>query len=198
MRLSLLALLLLPASFAVAQTSDAPVAVPTASSLLAPALDQLRQSLGSVRVEKWKAPGAVKGEAGSNVQSMERDLEGTLPGLLQTADAAPGVVSKNLPVFRNTDALYDVLLRVVASADLFAPPSEVNTLHAAMFSLENARRTLGDTLQSSAATQEEQNSRLQAQLQARPPAPAAASVVDDGTKPAVPIRRKKAVAKPPQ
>ena len=204
MRLPLLlffAALLPPASLS--QTAGTP---PTASSLLSPALDGLKGSLAAVRLEKWKAPGPVREETNSNIGSIRRDLDGTLPGLLATADAAPGSVSKNLPVFRNVDALYDVLLRVVETADLSAPEADTDALHAALSSLENARRSLGDAIEAAAVSQEEQVSSLRARIetqQTAAPKPASATVVDDGDKPAPVHKRRttktptKTTAKPP-
>ncbi len=175
-----------------AQTTPA-----TASSIVSPSLDGLRQSLRGLRLDKWKAPGPVREETNGNIGSITRDLDGTLPGLLSTADAAPGVVSKNLPVFRNIDALYDVLLRVVETADLAAPENETETLHNALASLEDARRSLGDALQSAALTNEQQLTALRQQARAQPaPAAQGTTVVDDGAVKPATAKHKKAVAKP--
>ncbi len=174
MRFRLALLLLCPALLAPAQGVP-----PTASSLVSPALSQLRAALGSVKVEKWKAPGPVRQNASANMGSIVRDLDGTLPALLATADGAPGMVSKSLPVFRNLDALYDVLLRVVESADLAAPDDQTQNLNRALGSLEDARRALGDSLEAAAVRTEGQVSGLEAQLHA-PAAPVRSSVVNDG------------------
>ncbi len=197
-RLALLALaasLLASAGIAPAQTPGTPP--PTASSMLSPALEQLRETLSGLRLDKWKAPGPVREQASGNMGSITRDLDGTLPGLLATADASPGSVAKNLLVFRNLDALYDVLLRIVETADLSAPEAETNALHASLTSLESARRSLGDSIETAAVGQEQQVGSLQAQVQtlsARPPAP---DVVDDTGKTAATHRRKPAVKKTP-
>ncbi len=186
-------------------TGHAQVSAPTASSILSPSLDQLRQSLTGLRLDKWKAPGPVREDANSNIASITHDLDGTLPSLLQAADAAPGVVSKNLPVFRNIDALYDVLLRVVETADLAAPDNEAETLNKALGSLENARRSFGDAIESAAATQEQQMDvmRNQIRAQAAAAAPSAATtVVNDSVRPAAKTtstaahKKKAAPAKP--
>ena len=190
-----LSMIFLPAPARPQTTTE--TATQTASSVLSPSLAQLRQSLRGLRVDKWKAPGPVREDANSNIVSMTRDLDGTLPGLLATADAAPGVVSRNLPVFRNVDALYDVLLRVVETAELAAPENEAGALRGALASLEDARRSLGDTLQTAAESDEQQIARLREQMRTQAAAPAApATVVDDGAKPAAPAHRKKAAAKP--
>ena len=195
------ALLLFPALLAPAagQGETAPSA--TATGILSPALDKLRTTLGNLRLEKWKAPGPVREEARTNIGSIGRDLDGTLPGLLTTADAAPGAVSQNLPVFRNVDALYDVLLRVVETADLAAPTADTEALHGALTSLEDARRSLGDALEAAAVSTEAQNKSLNAQAEAQAAAAktAPANVVDNtDAKPAAAPRRKKKAIPPPQ
>ncbi len=192
MRIPTAALLLVCLLPGAAQAQAA--AAPTASSLLSPSLEQLRQSLLGLRLDKWKAPGPVRQEASGNIGSITRDLDGTLPGLLATADAAPGTVSKNLPVFRNVDALYDVLLRVVETADLAAPDNETDALHRALSSLEDARRSLGDAMETAALNNEGQLAEAKTQLRTQAPAAAAASttVVDGGAaKPAAAAARKR-------
>ncbi len=192
--LILLPTLLLPVTAAAAQAAIPASA--TASSFVSPSLDQLRQALSSVRLDKWKAPGPVRQEASSNMGSITRDLDGTLPGLLATADAAPGVISKNLPVFRNLDALYDVLLRVVETADLSAPENDTQTLSSALLSLENSRRALGDAMEEAAVTQEAQLAAREAHAQASAPAASAAStVVDDGARGGTATHKRKPAVK---
>ncbi len=197
MRTLLLAISLLLAPGLHAQDSSASQPAPaTASSLLQPSLDQLRQSLSGVRLDKWKAPGPVREETNGNIGSIARDLDGTLPGLLMTADAAPGTVSKNLPVFRNVDALYDVLLRIVETADLAAPDPETQTLHAALTSLDSARRSLGDAIEAAAVDNEQQLGQARQRAATQAAAPTTTNVVTDTGK-SVPVHRKKPVpAKP--
>jgi hypothetical protein len=136
------------------------------SGLLQPSLDTLQQTIGALRLEKWKR-GTVREEAGANVSSIQRDLQATLPPLLQEADAAPGTISKVLPVSRNIDALYDALLRVVEAARVSAPGEQITQLQQALTSLRNARRALDDRLQEAAVAQEKQLSDLRSTLQAQ-------------------------------
>jgi hypothetical protein len=166
--------------------------------LIQPALDGLQQAAGGVQLEKWKK-GSVRDEAGANVSSIQRDLQSTLPPLLKEADAAPGTVSKILPVERNINALYDVLLRVVDGARIAAPGDQFTALQSAMNDLEKARHALADRMQEAAAAQEKQIGSLQVALKTQPvpvcpvvaaPAPAPAPA----KKPAV--RKRKPAAKP--
>jgi hypothetical protein len=119
----------------------------------------------------------VRDEAESNLRSIERDVEMTLPPLLAAADAAPDSAAKTLPAYRNVEALYDVLLRLEAAGQLAAPRDQASALEQALANLNDGRRALGDQLQRDADAQERQVVRLQAALKAVPlpsPPPSAA------------------------
>ena len=163
------------------------------SVTMQPSLDVLKQALGTVNLDKWKASTAIKTEADGNLRSVQRDIESTLPQLLTAADAAPDSVTKTLPVFRNVDALYDVMLRLDAAGRLAAPKDQISALDQALAGLSDVRRTLGDQVQANAEAQDARIGRLQAQLKAVPaPAPAPAPVTC--TPP--PTTKKKRVTKP--
>jgi hypothetical protein len=164
------------ASAALAQqpaASPVPATAKTASAIMQPSLDTLGQTIGTLRPDKWKAAGSVREEAAANIVSIHQDLETILPPLLVAADGAPGSVAQVLPAYRNIEALYDVLLRVSEAGRLAAPGDQAAALEAARSSLEGARRTLGESVQASALTQEQQMHNLQAAVRAIPPAPTA-------------------------
>lgn len=179
-----------------AQPPAAMQAQGTSSATMQPALDTLAQALEVLRPDKWKTPDAIKQETGSNIDSIHRDIQTTLPQLLATADAAPNSVSQLLPAYRNVEALYDVLLRVAQVANLAAPGQQSAAIDHARASLEDARRALGDHLNSTVLTQEQQVHRLQAALRAVPP-PAAPVVCPTPAQAKKPRRRRKPVAKKP-
>jgi hypothetical protein len=137
------------------------------SALLQSALDALEQAVGAVKVEKWKG-GSVRAEAGTNISSILRDLQSTLPPMLKEADAAPGTISKVLPVSRNVDALYDVLLRVVDSASVAAPTEQMAQLQDAMTGLNKARHALDDRIEEITTAREKQIGDLQVALKTQP------------------------------
>ncbi len=137
-----------PAPGAAPPAAAAPA--PTASETLKPALVGVLQTLGSLKLDKWKR-GSVREEAGSNIDTIQRDLEETLPPLLKAADAAPTTISKVLPVTRNIDAIYDVLVHVFEAARVSAPGDQIAQLQQAMDSLEKARIKFGNHLQDTAA-----------------------------------------------
>jgi hypothetical protein len=167
-----------------AQSDPSPASASSSvSGTLRPALAQVGQSLGGISIHRWKAPNEVKAAADQDVSSIQRDLNGTLAGLLQQADAAPSSVPAAFAVYRNVDALYDTLLRVALTANLAAPDNEVNSLQAALSSLEGARTALGDTIVSSSQAQQTELVRVRTALAnaaAAQSAPAKTTVVDDG------------------
>jgi hypothetical protein len=181
----------------------APSAQPTPSGLLQPALGQVRQTASGLNVDKWKR-GTVRDEARDHVSAILRDLQTTLPPLLDTADASPETSSRMLPVSRNLVALYDVLLRVVEAARIAAPAEDLTQLQQALKSLGNARAALDDRLQASVVALEEQEIDLRNRLQASeaakcPTTPPSVAPVCPGSAPVRKAKRKpKPTAMPPQ
>jgi hypothetical protein len=182
------------------QSQPAPAAQKP-SELLNPALSQISQTIAGLNISRWKAPGEVRSATQQNVDSIQRDLSGTLPGLLSAADAAPASVSAVFPVYRNIDALYDVLLRVSGTAELAAPPSEASNLSSALSKLESARTSLGGTIIDTSKNTESEVVQLRTSIQqaatAHPAAPPTTTVVDDGPAKTTPVKHKKKPAATP-
>jgi hypothetical protein len=134
---------------------------------------------------------------------MQRDLTGTLPGLLATAHADPSKVAPAFSVYRNVDALYDVLLRVSETAQLAGATNDGRALEEQRSALEASRRQLSTALLQSAQAQDAEVVQLRTAAASAPAKAAPASsktVVDDGA-PAKPKpltrRRKPAPSQPP-
>ncbi|HXS78264.1 MAG TPA: hypothetical protein VN753_18945 [Terracidiphilus sp.] len=125
------------------------------SDILQRSLDEVRITVGNVRLDKWKR-GSVRDEAGTNIDAIERDLQGTLPALLKDADSAPGTLTKVLPLSRNVDALYDVMVHVVEAARVVGTSENVGQLQQALTDLEKARVVLDNQIQQTADMQEKQ------------------------------------------
>ena len=181
LRLGVAFLLLAATAWPAAGQSGAP-ARPSISGSLQPALTQVGQAVNGADPQHWRAPQSVKSAAEGDIESIQRDLNGTLAGLLQQADEAPGSVPAEFLVYRNVDALYDTLLRVVETAELAAPNQEVSALETALDSLESARAQVGDTILGGAEVQQDQLIRLQRAIQAAEAAqraPVKTTVVDD-------------------
>jgi len=173
------------------------------SSIVQPAMTEVERSISALNFSRWKAPGQVKSAAQQDTGSIQRDLSDTLPGLLSKADAAPTTVPPAFVVYRNIDALYDVLLRVSETASLAAPQGESDALFSSLNKLEAARSQLGDAILNASQQREDQIVKLEASVRAAAAAQAQApqpktTVVDDGTAPPSPAKKKKKpAAKPP-
>ena len=106
---------------------------------------------------------AARSATQQDVASMQRDLTTTLPGLFTQAEASgPAVLSPSFAVFRNLDALYDVLLRVTETAALAGSEADAANLEDARAGLEDGRGKLGAWLLQSIGAQDAQIARLQA------------------------------------
>ncbi|MGA8528703.1 MAG: hypothetical protein WB622_03250 [Acidobacteriaceae bacterium] len=153
------------------------------SNTVQPALSQVSQALSGIDIRHWKAPSSVKSAATGDVSSIQRDLSGTLAGLMSQAASAPTSIPSSFAVYRNVDALYDTLLRVVETADLAAPDQDATALENALRQLEAARADLGERIMAATQTQQNEVVRLRtaiARAAAAPPPPAKTIVVDDG------------------
>ena len=178
------------------QNQPAPAqAGPKPSDLLHPALSQISQTIVSLNISRWKAPGEVRGATQQNVDSIQRDLNNTLPGLLTTADAAPGSVSAVFPVYRNIDALYDVLLRVSLTAMLAAPENEANSINDALSKLESGRSDLGNSILNNSKSNEAEVVKLRASIQqavtVQAATPPKTTIVNDGPAATTTVKKKK-------
>ncbi len=177
--------------------APAEAALPSATTLVTPSTRELEAAVAGLRIAKWKAPGPVKDEAQGNAASITRDLQTTLPGLLTQSDAAPHSVANAFAVYRNLEALYEVLLRVAGTADLAAPDEESASLTHALGMLERTRRSLADSILLVSQAQETALAERRTTSVAAPsttPAPQS-TVVSDG--PAAPAARRKPKAKAP-
>ncbi len=133
---------------------------------LQPTLSDVNLAVVSVEVHRWKVPGDVKDTTNSDIQSIVRDLTGTLPGLVAQAQADPGAIAPAFAVYRNIDALYDVLLRVTETATLAGSQQEAKRLESVRSELQARRSQLGNALLSSAATQDSNLVQLKTSLAA--------------------------------
>ena len=166
------------------------------SELVAPALDSVAKAGSAVDLNKWKGGNAVREDVDTNLASMQKDLQTTLPPLLVASDAAPASASASLPVLLNLDALYSVLLRVTIASRGSAPRDENLALEQAAQLLDSARRDLGDTILANVRMQDKRIATLQATVQQQAAAVAAAQPAQPPPSQPVKPKRKTAAKKP--
>src|SRR6476646_2289944 len=130
----------------VAQVPDPPVSYSSISELnqLLAGLQQASQSiqddLSHLRIEKWKTDSNTKKQSQSDVESVQRNLQSALPGMLNDLKNSPESAPLTFKVYRNLDALYDVMNSVVESAGSFGNKEEFQSLNKDLAALEESRR----------------------------------------------------------
>jgi hypothetical protein len=187
-----------PAAAEAAAPAVAPAPAAFAMSNLRPALANVQTAITSLNVSRWKAPNDIRATTQQDINSMQRDLNTTLPPLLAQADAAaaasgPPALSPAFAVFRNLDALYDVMLRVTETAGLAGSASDASSLEEARAGLEDGRAKLGAWLLQAIGAQDAQVVRLQAPVAhpaPAPPPPPNKIVVNDGPDTTKPHKKK--------
>lgn len=143
--------------------------------------------ISQMKIDKWKADSNTKHQTEANAQSIQRNLTSALPGMISSVRSAPQDLGAEFKLYRNLNALYDVVSSLTESAGAFGPKGDYEALAQQLDALDGIRRNLGDSLeQLSASTQSQldqlrtQVKTLQAQANASPPK----KVVVDDTQPA--------------
>jgi hypothetical protein len=139
--------------------------------------------LGKLRIERWKTDGATKKQSLANVDSIQRNLEGALPEMIAQLRAAPEDVPSTFKLYRNLDALYDVLGTVVEGAGAFGSKDDLQALANDLNDFESTRKQLAQRVESLSSAKEAEIVRLRTDLKtaqaAVPAAPPKKTVVDD-------------------
>jgi hypothetical protein len=192
---SVLAALLL-ACAALAQNSNPPagsgqqpVSYASASEVntLLAQLESTAQSataaLARMRINKWKTDSSTKQQEQANAESIQRNLQSALPGLISAVRANPDDVAASFKLFRNLDALYDVMSNVAESAGAFGPRDDYQALESSFNNLDRVRRSFADRVESLAVSHQSELARLRNQVRAAqaaaPPPPPKKVIVDD-------------------
>jgi hypothetical protein len=208
-KLVLLPTVLFLALALMAQGAPAPVqSAPPIDVHLSNLLTQLERaaldangSLGRLRVDKWKTNSDQKDQAQANIQSLQRNLSYALPELTSKIRQNPGDLSANFRLYRNLNALYDVLSNVAESAGAFGPKDQYEMLARPVSSIDQVRHDLGDRLDQLTANNQAELDRLRAQVQsirqAEVAAPPKKIVIDDNAPAKKPVKTRKPVAKKP-
>ncbi len=190
-------------------TLAAPPPVPYASvSELNSMLAQLEQAsqtaqadLGRLRIEKWKMDSGYKKQTLSNVDSVKRNLQSALPEITAQLRNSPEDLGASFKLYRNLDALYDVLGSVAESAGAFGSKDEFQSLSNDLNAFERSRRAFADRMEGLTSSKEAELAQLRTQvktLQASAPPPPPKKVVIDDNEPKKPApKKKKPVPKPP-
>jgi len=157
--------------------------------------------LATLRIERWKTDGSTKKQTLGNVDSVQRNLQNALPEIIGQLRNSPEDMPATFKLYRNLDALYDVLGSVVESAGAFGPKDDFQSLSNDLSGFEGTRKQLAERVANLAASKEQEIVRLRTDLKtaqaAIPVTPPKRIVVDDTEPPKKPTVKKKAVPKKP-
>jgi len=206
-------------AMAVAQSGPAPTAAPAAGqgqpvsyasvSQLNGVLSQLEEAskstqvdLAKLRIEKWKMSGSDKKQAQGYVDSIQRNLQGALPEIIAQLRNSPEDMPATFKLYRNLDALYDVMNMVVEGVQSFGGKDDTQALANDLSGFEGSRKQLAERIENLSSSKEAELTRLrsqlktlQAEVEAAPPKKV---VVDDTEPPKKPApTKKKSTAKKP-
>jgi hypothetical protein len=159
--------------------------------------------LSKLRIEKWKMNGSDKKQALGYVDSIQRNLQGALPEIMAQLRNGPEDLSATFKLYRNLDALYDVLNMVVEGAQSFGGKDDTQSLANDLNEFEVSRRQLAERIENLSSSKETELTRLRAQVKTLQTqvevAPPKKVVVDDAEPPKKPVTTKKKTTtkKPP-
>jgi hypothetical protein len=155
--------------------------------------------LGKLRIEHWKTDSNTKRQSQSNVESIQRNLQEALPGMITELRGSPENLASTFKLYRNLDALYDVFGSVVESAGAFGSKDEFQSLQNDLSTIEKTRHALAERMENLAGAKEAELMRLRTEVKKAQAAAAAAppkKVIIDDTEPAKKPAKKKSVPKP--
>lgn len=144
----------------------------------------ITHDLGRLRIDKWKADSATKQQANSNALSIQRNLTAALPGMIQQVRTSPQSLATNFKLYRNVNALYEVLAMLTESAGAFGGNSEYQALGPHVGAIDDIRRSYAELLENMATQQDAQLAAARAAAaQAATPPPAPQKIIVDDTPP---------------
>jgi hypothetical protein len=156
--------------------------------------------LVKLHIERWKTDNSYKRQTLANMDSIQRNLQGALPTIMAELRAAPESLPATFKLYRNLDALYDVLGSVVESAGAFGSKDDFEALSDDLTAFENTRKQMAQRLENLSSAKEAEIARLRADLKAAqasvPSTPPKKIVVDDNQPATTPAVKKKPPAKP--
>lgn len=196
-----------PGATASAAQPGAPVSYASVSQLntilsqIENASKDTQSDLQHLRIERWRTDKTTKEQALTNIDSIQRNLQAALPDIIAQLRAAPENIPDTFKLYRNLDALYDVLGNVVELTGAFGPRDDAQSLSNDLNAFEGARRQMADRIENVSTQKEAEIVRLRNELKttraAVPAAPPKKTVIDDTEPPPKkPAPKKKSTKKP--
>jgi len=162
-----------------------------------------QDDLMKLRIERWKADNSYKKQQLGNIDSVQRNLQGALPEIISKLRSAPEDLPTTFKLYRNLDALYDVLGSVAEGAGAFGSKDDLQSLSTDLNGFESTRRQLAERIENLSSSKEQEIARLrtdlkaaQATIAAEPPKKVVVDDTEPPKKPATTTKKKTAAKKP--
>lgn len=145
--------------------------------------------LAKLRIDRWHTDNSAKRQTLTKVDSIQRNLSSALPEIMGQLRSAPEDVPASFRLYRNLDALYDVLGSVVESVGAFGPKDDFQALANDLNSFEGTRKQLAERIDNLSTSKEAEIARLRTDLKtaqaaiAAAPTPPPKKIVIDDTQP---------------
>ena len=168
-------------------------------SQLETASNKTQADLQKLRIERWKTDSSNKKQWLARVESIQRNLQGALPEMINQLRSAPEDLPATFKVYRNLDALYDVFGNVVEAAEALGSRDDFQALSNDLSAFEAVRRSFAERIENLATAKEAEINRLRNDLktaQAQIPATPPKKIVVDDTQPTKPAKKKPVAKKP--
>lgn len=190
-----------------AAQNSAPVSYASVSQLngilsqIESASKDTKADLDRLHIDRWKTDKTTKAQALTNVDSIQRNLQSALPDIIGQLRSAPESLPGTFKLYRNLDALYDVLGNVVELTGAFGSRDDAQSLENDLNAFEGARRQMAERIDNLSTSKEAEIVRLRTELKtaqaAAPSEPPKKIVVDDTAPPAKKsTTKKKTTTKP--
>lgn len=210
-RIAAICIVVAAGAIALAQTPQPAQSAAPAAPVSYSSISELNQILGTLnqasqnaqndlsrlRIEHWKTDSNTKKQTENDTESVLRNLKEALPTIVTQLQNSPENLAITFKLYRNLDALYDVLGSVAESAGAFGSKDEYQSLGNDLNAIDGARRSLADRMDRLAVTKDNEIGQLRVALQnARAEIPPKKTVVDDTEPAKKPTTHKKPAAKP--
>ena len=173
-----------PGAAPAASTASAAIDPSSLLAQIGQASQATQQDLAALQISRWKTDSSSKEQLQQQCTALRRNLAAALPELMTQVRAHPDDLAASFKLYRNLNALYDVLSPLADAAGRVGPQSEFDALAREASAFDRARRAFADHVESLAAARDADLSKLRAQVQAATaaPPPAPKKVVIDDTK----------------
>src|SRR5438270_6086601 len=141
-----------------------------------------QRDVSQLRIDKWKLDGDARRRAEARAESISRNLNAALPGMLDAVRVAPNSLAANFKLYRNLSALSDPMAALADDASN-GPKEDRNALTLDLEKFERARLALGDRLELLTASADGDLAKFRSTAKNQPATGSKKIIIDDTAPP---------------